>query len=906
MKTKLTPIASAITLLVMSTTMSAQAQTAAQTTTAQPADQTQQVVVTGVRGALAASLTQKRNSESHVDVITAEDIGKMPDKNVADSLQRVAGVTISSAGATEGGFDENDRVSMRGTNPSLTQTLINGHNIGSGDWFVLDQTGTVGRSVSYTLLPSEIVGSVVVHKTSQADLVEGGVAGSVDIITRKPLDFKKDLTIEVSAGAVYAELPKKTDPQFSALMNWKNPEHTFGILVQAFSEDRHLRRDGVEDLGYESIAPGSAIATAHPDLSGVKYPVEIGSAFFEQERKRNGGMFDLQFRPNNDLSFDISGFMSKMNATNYNRNYMVWNTNILGKGAGQAPNPGYTVQGNTLTSATFAPVAGTNYGIYDMISRPNESASTNFLALDGKYKVTSDFTLTTNMGTSTGHGKTPVQDVAEYNTNKGTGASYQLNGANAAPSFGFGNTAAQSNLSSVSGLNWIFGDQNYNVEDKETWLQLDGKYKVGTDTLQSIEVGVRGSDHKRGLTGDYNQRPALDGSAAVPGNSPSTYSNYPSNFGSGLGSGFPNNAWYYTPGQLAAFDSQYAYRPTDGSREDWSNEYSMKERIFATYVQANLQGAGWSGNAGVRLVQTKEHVVNYVNATAQTPGVVTTSLFGDYVAQPTDNTYNDVLPSLNLRFDLRDDLVGRFAVSRTMTRADYSALAGGGNYNAPQNDVGVGGGSLGNANLKPITSNNLDLSLEYYFAPKALLSVSPFYMDLTSITGLGTVNTTHETFDAANPNGIMDNYQLTQPINSKGSVKGVEFAVELPIMTNYGISGSYTYANGEETGGLPLVGNSKNSGNLSGYYEDDKFNARLSYNYRSAFYSGLDRSTAYYQAGTGVVSAALGYKLNEQIAFSLDMLNLNNPTLKYYATSDEPRAIYQSGRQFYLNAHFKY
>ncbi len=131
----------------------------------------------------------------------------MPDKNVADSLRTVPGMTIGSSGATEGGFDEADRVSMRGTNPSLTLTTINGHGVASGDWFVLDQTGTVGRSVSYTLIPSELVGSVVVHKSSEASLIEGGVAGTVDIVTRKPLDFKNQLTAEATLGAVYADLP---------------------------------------------------------------------------------------------------------------------------------------------------------------------------------------------------------------------------------------------------------------------------------------------------------------------------------------------------------------------------------------------------------------------------------------------------------------------------------------------------------------------------------------------------------------------------------------------------------------------------------------------------------------------------------------------------------------------------
>ena len=131
-------------------------------------------------------------------------------KNVADSLQRLPGVNISSASANEGGFDENDRVSMRGTNPSLTQTLINGHSVGAGDWFVLSQVQQVGRSVSYTLLPSELVSQIVVHKSSQASLAEGGIAGSVDIITRKPLEFAEPVTFEARSAACMPSRPDRT------------------------------------------------------------------------------------------------------------------------------------------------------------------------------------------------------------------------------------------------------------------------------------------------------------------------------------------------------------------------------------------------------------------------------------------------------------------------------------------------------------------------------------------------------------------------------------------------------------------------------------------------------------------------------------------------------------------------
>ena len=197
-----TLIGTAVAMALFGRNNVVQAQTSGDATTSNQNEQLQEVVVTGIRASLEQSIELKRSADSVVDVVTAEDIGKMPDKNIADSLKRVPGVTISSAGASEGGFDENDRVSLRGTGPSLTQTLINGHNVASGDWFVLNQVTTVGRSVSYTLLPSELVSKVIVHKSSEADLVEGGVSGTVDIITRRALDFHKSFNFEVSAGAV--------------------------------------------------------------------------------------------------------------------------------------------------------------------------------------------------------------------------------------------------------------------------------------------------------------------------------------------------------------------------------------------------------------------------------------------------------------------------------------------------------------------------------------------------------------------------------------------------------------------------------------------------------------------------------------------------------------------------------
>ncbi|HYD81004.1 MAG TPA: TonB-dependent receptor [Paucimonas sp.] len=894
----MTPIATAVALLVLST--AASAQQAAK-------DAPQEVVVTGIRASLQQSITQKRNAETHIDVITAEDIGKMPDKNVADSLARVPGVTISSASGNEGGFDENDRVSMRGTNPSLTQTLINGHNMAAGDWFILNQSGAgVGRSISYTLLPSELVSRIEVRKSSEASLVEGGVTGSVDIITRKPLDFKKPLTAEVTLGAVYADLPNKTDPQFSALVNWKNEANTFGVMIQAFSEKRSLRRDGQEILGYDQVAPGSALALSNPDLSGVWYPRAIGSALFEQVRKRQGGLIDIQFKPSSDLTVDLTGFSSKLDAANYNRNYLTFSPFFIGRGV--APDAGYVVTTNngvkTLTAATFTGVPGTVYGLYDEISRPDAGSSSNFLSLEAKYKVSPALKLSGQMGTSRGKGETPTQDIAEWDIARGAGVSWRLNGINSGADVRFGNN----NDASPAGvtIDWIFGNQEIEVKDKEDWAQLDGEYALADSVFSSVKFGVRAAEHKRELPHSLNQRPALDGSAFSAEATPTVVSHYPGDFGSGLGGSFPRNIWFQTAEQMAEFARKYAYRPQDGSREYWPDHFALKEKSSAAYLQGNLEGDGWSGNVGVRLVQTKERITLPRGADANTPGAVTTSLFGPYIKEVTEHSYTDVLPSANLRLDLRKDLVGRVALSKTMTRPDFGALASAYSLSPPASATDIGGGSGPNPDLKPIRSNNFDASLEWYFAPRSLASVGLFYMNLTSYVGLGQVDKVFKTYSAADPNGADRNYRVTIPVNSSAKVKGIELAYEQPLGSNFGVQANYTYADAKDADGGNVVGASKNTYNLSGYFEDDKFNARLAYTYRSAFYSGLDRQTAFSQAAVGTLAASFGYKISENLSIALDAHNLNNPKLKYFALNeDQPRSIYQSGRQFYLTLRAK-
>jgi iron complex outermembrane receptor protein len=892
MNFKQTPVASAVTLALFGAAF----QVAAQQAPA-PVDTRETVTVTGIRASVEKSLETKRGADSLVEVITAEDIGKAPDKNIADAVSRLPGVTISSQSGGSGGFDENDRVSMRGTNPSLTQTLINGHPVASGDWFVLDQVSLVGRSVSFSLLPSELVSQVIVRKSATADLIEGGVAGAVDIITRKPLQFSRKVTLEGAAGAVYADLPKKTDPQFNALVNWKNDANTMGVMLQGFYEKRHLRRDGQETLGYGQIAPGSALATARPDLAGVYYPTLIGSSFFEQERERKGGLIDVQVRPTRDLEIDFTAFSSHMEATNYNRNWMFWGTQVVGND-NRVPTS-YTVRNNTLVQANWPSAGpGAQYAIVDEIYRPGTFSETAFYNLDAKWRASDRLTLSAKAGSTTGKGETPKQAVFEGNV-LGTGASYSMNGINSPVSVAFpgGNP---SNFAGTT-LSWIFGASPATTEDKEKYGQVDGEWSFTSGMLNSVKFGARFAEHTRD-THQVAQGPKWSADPFALANLPAwNGQTYPGNFGSRLGGDWPRNVWQLDSGVLQSWGDIYSNRDAL-ERQFWAGEFSLKEKTGATFIMANFDGPGWSANAGVRYVQTKEDVT--VNVAVPTtvcealapcptvPGAITTSAFGSFYQTHVKNTYNDWLPSANLKLDLGRNMIARFAASRTMARPDYSALGG----SITADDI-TRTGNGGNPNLKPIRSTNLDAAFEWYFAPRSLVSAGLFYMDLQNYVAFGTYQTQLLNIRS----GTFDTYTISAPVNSSGKIKGVELAYQQPVGLGFGVNANYTYADAKEDGGQDLVGASKNTYNVGAYFENRDFGARVSYTYRSSFFVGLDRSTPWYQDDTGTLALSLSYNIRKNVSLHFDALNLNDPVLKYYgANTDQPRAFYANGRQYYL------
>lgn len=875
----------------------------------------EEIVVSGFRMSLQNSMNLKRDADGVVEAVSAEDIGQLPDKNVADALQRLPGITtITSAAAGSGGFGENDRVAVRGTAPSLTLTLINGHAVGTGDWFILDQLSAASRSVSYSMFPSEIVDHAVVHKSSEADLPEGGAAGTVDITTRTPLGFKDQYTAQASIGGAYSDLAAKAGVQSNALFNWKNDSSTFGVMVQAFYEDRPFRRDGQEILGYTAIPSKAPWPTA---LQGALVPGVVNNAYFVQERKRSGGDVALEWSPSSKLDVKVDGFYSLLLAGNYNQGDLVNVNDFVNNGV--VPSS-YSVSNGVVTSATFPGSTSLgNPGIND-IDRPGAKSSSYYINGDVSYKVTDAAKLHLQGGYTKGTGFT---DQFALGTTSATGAgfAYSMNGTKPISiSFpganGLNNPANYTPSAGDGNQEWIGYDQFAQV-DSEKYGQADLSYDLGNPLVSQVKAGIRIASHNRheSFDTDYGCYSAFCTTQPLTSISNGTF---PSNFGSGAGVSTPFTLSVSEAGLQAMINSFIESSGRPGSARVYPGAlFDITEDTYAGYVMALIGGDNWHGNVGVRVVNTNDNMNTYdSNPLTSAAVLVTGSDFGNYYINNHKQNYNNILPSLSLQYDVSKDLLVRFSAAETLTRPDYYALAG----PASLNDT-VLSGSEGNPNVKATTSTNFDGSIEWYYAPQASLTFGLFDMQMKNTLDAGTTTGSfinlQKTQSASNPGGlsnpIYSTYLMTLPTNNSGYSQGFEFSWQQPLMYGTGVVMNYTYADSAQdtatpgVGGRQLLGASKHTANFTGYYENDWVNAHLSYTLHSSIYEGIDRGTKYFLDTGGTLDGAINFKLTKNFGLSVDALNILDNTESNYALANGQhltRGTYDYGRTlfFTLNA----
>ena len=891
---------------------------------ASAAEGSQQVVVTGIRASKERSLNAKRAGEGVSEVVSAEDIGKLPDKNVADALQRLPGVTTMAGTGGQGGYDENDRVSMRGTGPSLSLTTINGHGVATADWDPADQLAGSGagaaRSVSFLLLPSEIVSQVVVAKSAQADQVEGGVAGTVDIRTRRPLDFKEALTLEAGLQGVYSDLAKKTDPQFNALFNWRNDARTFGLMLQAFDETRHVRRDGIKET-WGTIAASSAAAQQGAVAAGTTYLSEQRQVLFTQERQRTGGVVDVQWKPLDSLTINLDGFRSQLKAHYVDSEFVSRYSNSVNGGV--VPT-GTTVSNGVLTGATFANTGSATGAQLETYVNPKAVASTQYLDLDADWHPTDRLAIGAKVGKSTAVGDSYLYSNYLFFPNTTTG--YVVANTSQPATALLPNGVSAANATENPGNSGA--DQSYSLQhslDTDSHAQVDGSFAFNAGALSDLKFGLRETSHLRRAT-----RPLKGGlaeNAAQNGQVANT--TLPLiDVGSGtFGNGLP----------LVSADTVVSWSqanlPTNAVfNKPVSGEFSVKEHTRAGYLMADLDGDHWRGNVGVRAVRTLTAVTTNTGLSCGVPsatngitfgsqaqadacassvpaGATLTigSRFGNFYTKTTDGDYTDILPSANLSLDVTKNLVLRAGAAKVMARPDYGALG------ATISGFAWNGGSAtpstatgGNPTLGPVRAKNFNLGAEWYYAPQALLSAQLFYMHFDSLIGAGF--TTQYLLNTAAPGGPQyADTVVASPVATTGRSKGLELGWQQPVWGGFGVDANYTYVDALEADKLPILGASKNSYSAGAFFENDAFNARVVYSHRSRFRVGLYGAAQNYEAATGTLAASADYNLDKHVSLTLEGLNLNDPQLRYYSGSPAtPNAFYKSGRQVYAGVRVKF
>ncbi|WP_394190116.1 TonB-dependent receptor [Pseudoalteromonas atlantica] len=817
-------------------------------------DEVEVIQVRGIRGSVVKSLNTKRYANTIVDAVTAEDIGKFPDQNVAESLQRITGVSMSRA------YGEGERISIRGTSENQNRTLLNGQAVGSADWWV---DSSASRGFNFTMLPSEIVSGLEVYKSPEADIDEGSIGGTVIVRTRKPLDLEANKV----AGSIlmqHSELSGETDPQLAGLYSWKNDEETIGALVSVFKQVRNLRRDGIEAWSWThrdiTLEDGTQIDDVYTPGGG-------GSALFTQERIRTGFNLTLQYRPTDDIDVTFNALNSTMKANNANQNFL-W---LPGYGNSQYTSLDVVQHdkvGQFAQAGTFGLSADGN-NILDETKVRNSELKTNSYDLklihEGEIWKSSY-----HLGVTEGSGGTQTDRSVGWEGN----AEHSFNAANVE------SIETSYAKSPADGTQWDLGFLRYDSNDaldKEYYAQTDFERAIDVSVFSRIKFGAKYRDHKRENVRLQSQtRTDLNWSLA-------DYSNAsPSDFLSGIG----------TSGTLSDYAmTDLAKVRKDGDALDWQynllfdSNFAIEENIFAGYVKADIDVEGMRGNIGVRLVETKQTTGAYIGpADAK-------------VWQEEETSYFDILPSLNLAIDLNDDMLLRIGAARVMTRPDYAAMTNATTYNT-ETRVGTGG----NSNIDPYRATQFDVGYEWYFADAGIFSAALFYKDLQSTLG----NTTQtEVF-----NGI--EIEISRPVNGpSGTLKGLELGFQTEITQGFGVAANYTFVDGEskDTQGNDVLipGISDHTYNISTYYESETFGGRISYNYRTGYDTG--RAWPGYQDAYGQVDATFNYNVTENITAVFEATNLTDEHTFSYQEKGVKQAltgVYADGRRFSAGIRFNF
>ncbi|MBE2214632.1 MAG: TonB-dependent receptor [Opitutaceae bacterium] len=886
----------------------------------------EEFVVSGIRESLTKALDVKRENYQSVDSIVAEDIGKFPDNNVVEALQRVSGVQVTNRFRGEVAA-----VTIRGL-PDVT-TTVNGRNVFTA----------AGRAVALQDIPAALLNRVDVYKTRSSDLIESGIAGVIDVRTQRPFDFK-DRKVVLSARAIYQEQADTIGPNVSALVSdtWELENGgKFGALFSLSYANTEYRDQSVTAgaqlpfvtatppapwTPYERIfatkggvaenpiwtpglddglptAPGSTLPmTIGESTVQVPYVLSRDAIFasdFTGDRTRPAANLALQWAPNEKSTYTFEAFYNGYRDDTFNDLHFAF---VDWWGALSA-NPSADID---LWEGTNIVKARRNVGFpYGFMSGDYTEAKTDsyVYALGGEWEISDKFKLSADLSMQDSEFESQFFAVRTDRVHRMI--SVDFNSGDGLPAFSYGDDAATADVDESDLTNpalWnvaqMWDNGNYDKGDAQS-LKIDGDYELDWGIFKSLGFGglydVRGA--QSGNRTQWSQDRGL-GRTLATFDAAATYIN--EDFWDGL-SDVPSS-WavfngHYIPAHRdeirSLYNTRYATDPnyvplllSDAlvMRETFDVEETTTALYLMTNFETRLEGAGKiDGQIGVRYVDVSSDTV-FTDQTTQ--------------AETTGSASNSkLLPSLTVRYNITDDFRVRLSYCETLRMPGFNDLNPTITYVEDVTDIGYGTASGGNADLQPTESRNYDLSLEYYFGKSSAVYGSLFKRDIDGLVVPFRRRVTAQT--TAHPEGY--DYILSQPYNaSDGELTGYEvgaiyFPENLPdLLDGFGVQASYTSLDSEQN--IPLTDNAGNvtgqkrgpffavsdtSYNVTLAYEKKHWGARLGYVWRSDFLNNNEAALfanpiGVYRRPESSLDLQVSWQAMENLVFTFDATNLTD------------------------------
>ncbi len=814
-------------------------------------------IVSGLKESMISAQEVKLHSDQIMDTIVADDINKLPDLSVTEALQRISGIQVTRD------LGEGADVSLRGLT-NVTSTM-NGQEVFSPQIV----TGE-SRTMNLQTIPADMIASINVKKSPTADMIEGGIAGTIDIILRKPLDFDGDLNGNFNVRNAYSEYAGKNKIQYSAMLtdSWDTEMGEVGALISYTKQDRAARQDWTQSGTPRAYNVGTADEVV--GHGGTYEPI------FSIDRKRSGVLGSLQWAPQEKLRF-----FAEYHSTIQETDQYTWGPQLDPGSNPTATNLTktsqtitYTRNGETVTSPWVDDMTVQNGKAISFSAQRWWYEDTKQLSAGGSYigeNLTIDAEIAyTDIATDFFYNGVfaQTQENIEYRHNS-------IGSLPRAYPSDSGILLDRNNLTSYQ-YSWTAW-REYHTDNLTG--SLDFTQSLGDGFFRILKYGARYSDRNAGQDengGLYNSLAGLDPRQA----SNNLFAENKLTDAHGGASGKTNEFLYPDPYVYSAGSVKESWRllaeaiggglNTELAATPQDQIWRIGEKTLAGYAMTNFDfdhAIRFDGNVGLRAIKTD----------------VTTNGFqriagGSWQPFVDEGSYTDYLPSLNTRFFLPgENFFLRASVSRQLSRQDLSRLNSRVTLNPSLNTPGYNWtGTAGNANLEPLRTNAFDLAIEKYFNSSTSIYVSAY---TKNIDGYVQSRAEIETI-----NGELA--LVTRPYNvNNAKVKGYEFGYQqffdfLPEPFNgFGINANYTYVDAKDPSGTPLQKLSKNSYNLILMYEYSGFSARIAYNWRDSFVrstsaAGVLGTVPIVDEAFGWMDASLSYNINKNLRVQLDITNV--------------------------------